>query len=147
MIMVEYVEKRRHGSRFARFLLVLAILICVGILFKLTVWDGLKKKAVRYAAGEAVERIISSSGASISREEIEEKIDSMDQEDQDRLESIIENHIDAGTVRDVTGFVTSGDIEGAQKYVEQKLTKEDIEELEDLYNKYLSGTYGELPEH
>lgn len=142
-------SKRRRSSgsgaaKFIQFLLMLVILGIVIVIFKMTVWNSLKTKATNYVASQAIEQIAASAGVDVDSKEVEAAINSMDEEDQETLNTIISEHLDSDTVSDITSYVANGDMDGAAQYAQDNLSEEDRSQLEGLYDKYLAGEYGSI---
>lgn len=138
-------RKKNTGAKLVQFLLILVILGLVIFIFKIAVWDSiLKKKAVNYAVSNVIEQVAASSGVSVTSKEVEEVLNSMDPEDQETLNTIIEENVDEEAVSTITSYVSSGDMESAAEYVQENLSEENVEDLQELYDKYLAGEYGDI---
>ena len=138
-------KKKSSGAKLVQFLLMLVILGLVIFIFKVAVWDAiLKKKAVTYAVSNVIEQVAASSGVSVTSEEVEKVLDSMEPEDQEKLNAIIEENVDSEAVSTVTSYISSGDVESAAQYVQENLSEENVEDLQELYDKYLADEYGEI---
>ena len=138
-------KKKSSGAKLVQFLLMLVILGLVIFIFKIAVWDAiLKKKAVNYAVSNVIEQVAASSGVSVTSEEVEEVLNSMDPEDQEKLNTIIEENVDSEAVSTITSYVSNGDMESAAEYVQENLSEENVEDLQELYDKYLAGEYGDI---
>lgn len=138
-------RKKNTGAKLIQFLLILVILGLVIFIFKIAVWDSmLKKKAVNYAVSNVIEQVAASSGVSVTSKEVEEVLNSMDPEDQETLNTIIEENVDQEAVSTITSYVSNGDMESAAEYVQENLSEENVEDLQQLYDKYLADEYGEI---
>lgn len=138
-------KKKSSGAKLVQFLLMLVILGLVIFIFKVAVWDAiLKKKAVNYAVSNVIEQVAASSGVSVTSEEVEKVLDSMEPEDQEKLNAIIEENVDSEAVSTVTSYISNGDVESAAQYVQENLSEENVEDLQELYDKYLADEYGEI---
>ncbi|SEP59340.1 hypothetical protein [Butyrivibrio sp. TB] len=138
-------RKKNTGAKLIQFLLILIILGLVIFIFKIAVWDSmLKKKAVNYAVSNVIEQVAASSGVSVTSKEVEEVLNSMDPEDQETLNTIIEENVDQEAVSTITSYVSNGDIESAAEYVQENLSEENVEDLQQLYDKYLADEYGDI---
>ena len=138
-------KKKSSGAKLVQFLLMLVILGLVIFIFKIAVWDAiLKKKAVNYAVSNVIEQVAASSGVSVTSEEVEEVLNSMDPEDQEKLNTIIEENVDSEAVSTITSYVSNGDMESAAEYVQENLSEENVEDLQELYDKYLADEYGNI---
>ncbi len=137
--------KKNSGAKLIQFLLILVILGLVIFIFKIAVWDSiLKKKAVNYAVSNVIEQVAASSGVSVTSKEVEEVLNSMDPEDQETLNTIIEENVDQEAVSTITSYVSNGDMESAAEYVQENLSEENVEDLQQLYDKYLADEYGDI---
>lgn len=138
-------RKKNTGAKIIQFLLILIILGLVIFIFKIAVWDSmLKKKAVNYAVSNVIEQVAASSGVSVTSKEVEEVLNSMDPEDQETLNTIIEENVDQEAVSTITSYVSNGDMESAAEYVQENLSEENVEDLQQLYDKYLADEYGDI---
>jgi hypothetical protein len=138
-------RKKNTGAKLIQFLLILVILGLVIFIFKIAVWDSLlKKKAVNYAVSNVIEQVAASSGVSVTSKEVEEVLNSMDPEDQETLNTIIEENVDQEAVSTITSYVSNGDMESAAEYVQENLSEENVEDLQQLYDKYLADEYGDI---
>ena len=138
-------KKKSSGAKLVQFLLMLVILGLVIFIFKVAVWDAiLKKKAVNYAVSNVIEQVAASSGVSVTSEEVEKVLDSMEPEDQEKLNAIIEENVDSEAVSTISSYVSNGDMESAAEYVQENLSEENVEDLQELYDKYLAGEYGDI---
>ena len=138
-------RKKNSGAKLIQFLLILVILGLVIFIFKIAVWDSiLKKKAVNYAVSNVIEQVAASSGVSVTSKEVEEVLNSMDPEDQETLNTIIEENVDQEAVSTITSYVSNGDMESAAEYVQENLSEENVEDLQQLYDKYLADEYGDI---
>lgn len=138
-------RKKNTGAKLIQFLLILIILGLVIFIFKIAVWDSmLKKKAVNYAVSNVIEQVAASSGVSVTSKEVEEVLNSMDPEDQETLNTIIEENVDQEAVSTITSYVSNGDMESAAEYVQENLSEENVEDLQQLYDKYLADEYGDI---
>jgi Na+-transporting methylmalonyl-CoA/oxaloacetate decarboxylase beta subunit len=138
-------RKKNTGAKIIQFLLILVILGLVIFIFKIAVWDSiLKKKAVNYAVSNVIEQVAASSGVSVTSKEVEEVLNSMDPEDQETLNTIIEENVDQEAVSTITSYVSNGDMESAAEYVQENLSEENVEDLQQLYDKYLADEYGDI---
>ncbi|WP_027215092.1 hypothetical protein [Butyrivibrio fibrisolvens] len=138
-------RKKNTGAKLIQFLLILIILGLVIFIFKIAVWDSmLKKKAVNYAVSNVIEQVAASSGVSVTSKEVEEVLNSMAPEDQETLNTIIEENVDQEAVSTITSYVSNGDMESAAEYVQENLSEENVEDLQQLYDKYLADEYGDI---
>ena len=138
-------RKKNTGAKLIQFLLILVILGLVIFIFKIAVWDSmLKKKAVNYAVSNVIEQVAASSGVSVTSKEVEEVLNSMDPVDQETLNTIIEENVDQEAVSTITSYVSNGDMESAAEYVQENLSEENVEDLQQLYDKYLADEYGDI---
>lgn len=138
-------RKKNTGAKLIQLLLILVILGLVIFIFKIAVWDSmLKKKAVNYAVSNVIEQVAASSGVSVKSKEVEEVLNSMDPEDQETLNTIIEENVDQEAVSTITSYVSNGDMESAAEYVQENLSEENVEDLQQLYDKYLADEYGDI---
>lgn len=138
-------NKTNPFAKLIQFVLILVILGIIIFIFKTAVWDSiLKKKAINYAVSNVIEQLAASSGVSVTSKEVEEVLNSMDKEDQETLTNIIEDNVDSQTLSTISSYVSNGDMKSAANYVKDNLSEENIEDLQELYDKYLADDYGEI---
>lgn len=94
--------------------------------------------AVEQISDKVIEEVIKEQAAAngFSDEKTQEIIDSVSDEDRDKVEEIVRNHMDSEMVDKASEYMTSGDKEGFMGYAMSELTPEEIAELVALYGKY-----------
>ncbi|WP_026507924.1 hypothetical protein [Butyrivibrio sp. MC2013] len=141
-------EHSSAGSVILKILTVLVIIAVIAFLFVFVAWGHIKKAAVSYVgekvAAEVIEKAITSTGIDISSQEVEAKIDSFEEEDKEAISQIIDNHANSETIERISEYAAEGDMKSAAKYAKESLSQEEIDTLQDMYNKYFSGEYGNI---
>lgn len=142
-------KKRRKIRRFIlTFILVLLLVLIFGAIL---LWQAgpLKHRAAEAvtgvvldsAADTAAQQIGQAAGGAVSsdaaKQQIQQALDAMSDEDREALTGIIENHMDGSEITDITRYIMSGDTESAAEYAEEHLSPEETQELQDLLNKYM----------
>ena len=129
--------KRHKNSGFGRLMLSLVILGTVVLLF-INVALPMLKDSVKHAAAEKTVDMITENADKIAGDnpQVAEVLENMSDEDKEVVTEIIENHMDADSVAEVTGYVTDGDKEALMKYAVENLSPEEIAQLAELYGKY-----------
>ncbi len=134
-------------------LVVLAGVVILGCLFLCSGKEGgslaeeAKKKTVEYAAHQMqpqIEEAVASglAQAGLSEEEAKKLVDSIPQEDKDKLIEIAASHTDS--IGSVTSYIQSGDTEGLTGYLQDTLDEEELQTITDMLGSYLQGDV--LPE-
>lgn len=131
-------EKRKADILFtiSKVIIVLSVLaILIALLFTFG-----KKKVVQVAtdavAKEAIKKVVEESGLSITDEEVEEALESVDEKDKEVIYNIVEEHLDQETLDKSIEYVKRGDINSLEKFARDELSDEEIEQLKGLYEKY-----------
>ncbi len=106
-----------------------------------------KKKTVEYAARRmqpAIEEAVTSglSQAGFSKEEAQQLVDSIPQEDKEKLIEIAASHTDS--INEVSSYIRDGDTEGLTVYLQDTLNEEELQTITDMLGEYLPA--GTLPE-
>ncbi|MDD6258049.1 MAG: hypothetical protein PUA69_02165, partial [Erysipelotrichaceae bacterium] len=60
--------------------------------------------------------------------------------DKKKVETIVEDHMNAKTIKDVQGYVSNGDKQGLKEYAKSQLDDQEQAELYDIAKKY-AGEY------
>ena len=127
----------KRGNTFIRFLIAAIILImAVYVFVTMLIIPELKKKAASVATQKAVEVIVKEAGIDAEEEQIKEIYEAIPEEDRKTVESIVEEHIDAGTAAEVTTYLQNKDKDGLIRYAKETLSEEELTELMGLYDKY-----------
>ena len=112
------------------------ILVISGVLF-----INLKNTAIDTTSKMLVKEVVrQSANDSISPEQIDKIAntiqDSIQDDDKKVVEDIIENHLDGETIQDAMGYISNNDIDGLKEYANEKLTEEEKDKLNELYNEH-----------
>ena len=97
----------------------------------------LKKAVVNEVVKEAAQEAVVSSGGYISEEQVQQALNSMSSDDREKLETILDDHADPSTISRIGSYVASGDYNSAYDYAKETLSPEEMQELQDLYSKYI----------
>ena len=118
-------NKKGHPALrvFVKTLLVI-LLIGGGLLAAFRYVRPLKKAVVNEVVKEAAQEAVVSSGA-------------MSSDDREKLETILDDHADPSTISRIGSYVASGDYNSAYDYAKETLSPEEMQELQDLYSKYI----------
>lgn len=116
----------------------LVIIAVILILTKIYVYEPFKKQAVSTLTEKLLQSQISADttlpdGTTVNAKEI---LDSMSSDDQETVQNIIDNHISPSTIKEASSYLSSGDTEGLKSYAESMLSDSEIQEVEELYEKY-----------
>ncbi len=131
------VKEKRH-SGFHRFLVTVVIIAVIGCGGWYLVTHVLKEKAADVVTDHLLNEAIQATGA--DSETVQQIMDSMAPEDKKKVETIVEDHMNAKTIKDVQGYVSNGDKQGLKEYAKSQLDDQEQAELYDIAKKY-AGEY------
>lgn len=133
-------------------LLCLLITACLVVLFVLvkgnfmkeTIGGGIKsavtRKVTETVMEQAVQKTLESSGDPQAAEKAKEIVGSMEETDKKAAETIIEKYADSETLSDCLEIVGDGvnkeSLSEVQAYLQESVSDEDMQKLEELYQKY-----------
>ena len=128
-------------------LLLLVIVICTVVLvglvsgsFKDGVKSAVTRKVTEQVMEQAIQRALESSGDPEAAAKAKEIVDSIDEEDKKAAEEIIEKYADQDTLTDLIGIagngINSGSVEQVKDYLQENMSEDDIQKLQELYKKY-----------
>ncbi len=117
--------------------LLIAIVILVIILMVAGYF--LKDKVSAVVAEKLVTQMASSLG--VDSETAQKLYDSLPQEDQKKVQSIVSEHLSPSTAASLVQSYSEGDYQAIEEYAESELTEEEQQYLLQLYNEYGSA-YG-----
>ncbi|MCD8365416.1 MAG: hypothetical protein LUC83_06320 [Clostridiales bacterium] len=127
-------KKRRKKRTLQKILLVVIILVIIVLIAFFFVIRPLKKKLTSTVVEKVIEMQVSSdSDSDVTAEEI---LDAMSEEDQETLEEICSDHMDAQTIADISSYVAQGDTASIKSYLQESLTEEELAEVYEIYEKY-----------
>lgn len=96
--------EKSNGSK--KLIVVLIVIVVVLLIGYFAVYRPLREKAVETVAEKLLETQMDSDGTTADAEEI---LNSMSEEDRDAVEEIVTKHISAGTIANISSYLTSGD--------------------------------------
>ncbi len=105
--------------------------------------DGAKKEVVKNVAKTAMDKAIDQY-AEKSSDEVKEKLESITEEDKDKVSEIIADNISLESMGDVESYISNKDMDGLMDYAEDKLTAEDYSELTGILEKYSDGVMDKI---
>jgi hypothetical protein len=105
--------------------------------------DGAKKEVVKNVAKTAMDKAIDQY-AEKSSDEVKEKLESITEEDKDKVSEIIADNISIESMGDVESYISNKDMDGLMDYAEDKLTAEDYSELTGILEKYSDGVMDQI---
>ena len=133
---------------FKSFLITLAIILVIGVIFIFSrrsiladvesttaateqnkSANPVKKAAVEKAMDTYIEK---------SDGRVKEIVESMSEEDKDTVTEIIANNVSLDSIPDVTNYVSSGDANALLDYAQENFSDEEIAELTEIMKKYVS---------
>lgn len=117
---------------------VFKTIVILGIIALIIYFAGgyVKKKIEEKAAQEIVNQLAASDTALPDGESAKDVYNSMSDEDKQKVQDIVDNHLDAKTASDIQSYVTKGDTEGLKDYARQNLSSDEQQELLEMYDKY-----------
>lgn len=130
-------EKKKH-SGLRRFITVIVIIgvICLGGWYLTT--HVLKQKVESVVTDRLLNEAIQSAG--MDSETVQEIVNSMDPEDKQKVEDIVDDHVNTETIKDVQGYISDGDTQGLKQYAKSQLSDQEQAELYGIAKKY-AGEY------
>lgn len=139
-------KKKKSGMGIIIFL-SLVIVVCVFVLVGLVrgnLVDGIKsavtEKVTEQVMEQAIQKALESTGDPQAAAKAKEIVNNMDESDKKEAEAIIEKYADSDTLSDVMDIVGDGvnreSISQVEQYLKNAVSDEDIDKLQELYEKY-----------
>lgn len=130
--------------------LVILIGLVRGSFLKRTVRDGIKSavtgKVTEKVMEQVVQKALESAGDSQAAARAKEIVANMEETDKQEAEAILEKYADSETLSDCMEIVGDGinseTVTQVQEYLQEKVADEDIQKLQELYEKYGKNAYG-----
>ena len=94
-----------------------------------------KKEVIKSVAKTVVYKAVEQY-AGESSSEVKEMLDSVSEEDKDKVTDIIVDNMSIEDMSDVQEYISNKDVDGLKDYAKDKLTEEDYSELTDILEKY-----------
>jgi cytoskeletal protein RodZ len=137
------IEKRRRRKKVFTTLIVIALILIIGGVFaNQYVIKPLKQKVAKEIAVSAIEQALEKSGVSDDvKVQAEQIVNSMSEEDQKKVETIIDNHSDPAEAAKAVQIYRSEGTSGLKTYAKQILSDQEQSTLESLYDKYKDSIY------
>lgn len=128
-------------------MLLLVIVVCVIVLiglvsgsFKDRIQSAVTGKVTEQFMEQAIRKALESSGDPEAAAKAKEIVDSIDEEDKKAAEEIIGKYANQDTVSDLIdiagGGINSESVEPIKDYLQDNMSEDDIQKLQELYNKY-----------
>ncbi|MCR4673637.1 MAG: hypothetical protein K5675_01395 [Lachnospiraceae bacterium] len=127
---------KEKSSFVGKFFTVIVVLIVIVALLYFFAWGTVKGKVVDTVAEKAITNVAEQAG--VDAEAATQLYNSMSEEDQETVQTMVENHADAQTVESAISMYKNGDKEGLKELAYSELSDEEINELVGLYQKYLN---------
>ena len=129
-------RRRRRRHNFAGiFIQILIVLLIIGGL--IYYGRGFVKQKVEDKVAESIVTQIAGSESSLSNgKSAREVYQSMSTQDQKKIQTIVDDHLDSQTASKVQEYITKGDTQGLKEYAQNSLTEEERAQLRELYEKY-----------
>ncbi len=94
-----------------------------------------KKEVLKSVAKTIVDKAVDQYAGNASSE-VKEILDSVSEEDKDRVTDIMIDNISIEDIPDVESYISNKDVNGLKDYAKEKLTEEDYSELTGILEKY-----------
>lgn len=111
-----------------------------GSLLPQAVTDKVTEKVTETVMEQAVEKALESSGDPNAAAKAKEVIQNMDEEDKEKAQEIIGKYADGDTISDCMEIVGDGinqeSMAEVEQYLQNNVSAQDREQLEELYRKY-----------
>lgn len=139
-------KKRKKGVG-TIILLLFVIVLCSGVLIGLVtgkLQGGLKsmvaKKVSEQVMEQAIQEALERSGDPQAAAKAKEIVGSMDETDKEEAAAIVEKYADGDTLSDLANIVGNGvnrdSVDQVKEYLQDNVSEEDIQKLQELYQKY-----------
>ena len=140
-------RKKKKKSIGTIIILLLVIVVCVIVLiglvsgsFKDSIQSAVTGKVTEQFMEQAIRKALESSGDPEAAAKAKEIVDSIDEADKKAAEEIIGKYANQNTVSDLIdiagGGINSDSVEQIKDYLQNSMSEEDIQKLQELYNKY-----------
>ena len=93
-----------------------------------------KKEVIKSVAKTVVDKAVEQY-AGDSSSEVKEVLDSVSEEDKDKVADILVDNMSLDDISDVQDYISNKDVDGLKDYAKDKLTEEDYSELTDILEK------------
>ena len=132
-----YIPRDRNRFAFGRFIFSLMVVCLVLMMFIKVALPKIVKKAKKAAADKAVEIMYDNVEKIAGKNpKVKEALESMSEEDKEKVSEIVAEHMDAETMTDVMEYVNKNDQAGLVEYAAKNFSPEEMNEFKDLYEKY-----------
>lgn len=127
--------------------LALLVIVCAMVLIGLVrgnLTDSLKsavnRKVTEQVMEQAIQEALERSGDPQAAAKAKEIVGSMDEADRKEAEAIVEKYANGDTLSDLANIVGNGinneSVEQVKEYLQENVSEEDIQKLQELYQKY-----------
>ncbi len=136
-------RKKKRGNGTIVFLL-LVIIAGIGVLFLLEkdfIIDRMKDKVGAIAADQVAEKAFETilQDDPEAAQKAKEIVNSMDETDKEQVMDIVGKYANSETVSEVMDIIrddSADSVEQAKEYLQESVSEEDLQKLEELYQKY-----------
>ncbi len=136
-------RKKKRGSGTVVFLL-LVIIAGIGVLFLLEkdfIMDRMKDKVGEIAADQIAEKAFETilQDDPEAAQKAKEIVNNMDETDKKQVMDIVGKYANSETVSEVMDIIrddSADSVEQAKEYLQESVSEEDLQKLEELYQKY-----------
>lgn len=137
------IEGRRRRKKVFTTLIVIALVLIIGGAFiNQYVIGPMKKKAAKQIAVSAFEQALEQAGVSDDvKSQAEQIVNSMSEEDQKKIETIIDHHSNPAQAAKAMEIYKSEGTSGLKSYAKEILTEQEEKEIKSLYEKYKDVIY------
>ena len=113
------------------FILAAVIIVCYA-------GYGIAKKKVEQKAAQMIVTQLAESDTSGNSDaaDAQKVYNSMSTEDQEKVQKIVDDHLNAGTASKVKEYIQNGDTQALKEYTEENLSEDEKSQLTELYDKY-----------
>lgn len=128
---------------FLSLIIVICIVVLVGLV-KGNLGNGIKsvvvEKATEQIMEQTVQKALENAGDPQAAAKAKEIVNNMEESDKQQAEEIIEKYADTDTISDCMDIVGNGvtdeSIAEVKEYLQESVSPEDIQKLQELYEKY-----------
>lgn len=139
-------KKKKKGVGTIVMLLLVIVACVIGLIglvsgsFKDGIQSAVTEKVTEQFMEQAIRKTLENSGNPEAAARAKEIVDNIDEEDKKAAEEIIGKYANQDTVSDLIdiagGGINSESVEQIKDYLQDNMSEDDIQKLQELYNKY-----------
>jgi hypothetical protein len=128
-------NRKRHTGCLVT--LLIFVIIAVGLLLGgRTLLNSIKVKAAKTLAKKVITEQIEQNIGSLGNIDVDKIIDDMPDEDVNKITDMVDKYVGLENIGEYINMARDGELNQLQQYLDEKVSQEDKEEIQSLYNKY-----------